>query len=494
MEVKTEQFPEVAKKGLQNAHAHAFLKSRALLIKTRRETALSTFPDAGAAQAYGAIIRGEAIARLPELLEEFEKNALANGAKVFWARNANDANQYIVNLAKERGIQYVTKGKSMVTEEIGLNEALEKNGVKAWETDLGEFIIQLLHRPPFHIVGPAINVPVEEVRDLFMEKINLKEPTLDPVQLGYAARIFLRDKFHRVDMGITGVNVAVAETGTIINVENEGNIRFSKSSPRTQISVMSLEKVVSTLEDALHLVRLLCRNCTGQKLSCYVSMDSSPKKGDEIDGPEELIIVIVDNGRSKIYEDKIAREAMRCIRCGACLSSCPVYRQIGGYAYGWAYSGPMGQVLNPLLLGLERTQDLYRATTLCGACKGVCPAGIDHPSLFLQYRAKDVLEEMTFRAKKRPGMERNFFRLWTWAVTRSWLWNWGVRMVRPFINREAHQGVLSKVKGPFKGWFRSRDLPAMAEKTFHDRWKEKEKAGSRRQKSETREQRLEGRR
>ena len=487
MEINTEHFSEVAREGLKNADAHAFLKLRAPMVKKRREMALSTFPDPAAAQAYGAVIREESIARLPELLEEFERNAITNGAKVFWARDANEANEYIVNLAKEREIQYVTKGKSMVTEEIGLNEALEKNGVKAWETDLGEFIIQLLHRPPFHIVGPAINVAIEEVRDLFMEKIDLKEPTLDPVQLGYAARIFLRDKFHRVDMGITGVNIAVAETGTIINVENEGNIRFTKSSPRTQVSVMSLEKVVPTMEDALHLVRLLCRNCTGQKLSCYISMDSGPKKSEEMDGPEELIIVIVDNGRSQIYRDEIAREAMRCIRCGACLNSCPIYREIGGYAYGWAYSGPMGQVLNPLLLGLERTQDLYRATTLCGSCKSVCPVGIDHPSLFLHYRAKDVSGDATLQAKKRPLMERIFFRLYTWAVTRRWLWNGGIRIVRPFLNKESHQGVLSNVKGlfgaPFKGWFRSRNLPAMAEKTFLDRWREMEITEGRKQKT-----------
>ncbi len=484
MEIKTEQFSEVAKKGLENAQSYAFLKLRANFVRTRRETALSTFPDPAAAQAYGAAIRREAIARLPELLEEFEKNAVANGARVFWARDAKEANEYIVHLAKERGIEYVTKGKSMVTEELGLNEALEKNGVKAWETDLGEFIIQLLHLPPFHIVGPAINIPVEKVRDLFLEKVNLKEPTSDPVQLGYAARLFLRDKFHRVRMGITGVNIAVAETGTLINVENEGNIRFSKSSPRTQISVMSLEKVVPTLEDALHLVRLLCRNCTGQKLSAYVSMDNRPKKNDEIDGPEELIIVMVDNGRSRIYQDRLARHAMRCIRCGACLNSCPVYRQIGGYPYGWAYSGPMGQILNPLLLGLERTQDLYRATTLCGACKAVCPTGIDHPSLFLQYRAKDVLGEETFQAKKRPRMERVFFWVWTWAVTRPWLWNGAPRMVRPLINKETHEGVLRRGRGPFEGWFRSRDLPAMAEKTFHDRWSEKERTEFRSQKSQ----------
>jgi L-lactate dehydrogenase complex protein LldF len=209
-------------------------------------------------------------------------------------------------------------------------------------------------------------------------------------------------------------------------------------------------------------------------------MDNSPKKSDEIDGPEELIIVVVDNGRSRIYQDKIAREAMRCIRCGACLNGCPVYRQIGGYAYGWVYSGPMGQVLNPLLLGLARTQDLYRATTLCGSCKSICPVGIDHPGLFLHYRAKDVLGDVALRAKKRPVMERIFFLLWMWAVTRYRLWNLGVRFVRPFINKEAHEEVLPQVGGLFEGWFRSRDLPAMAEKTFHDRWTEMQEAESRR--------------
>ena len=260
--------------------------------------------------------------------------------------------------------------------------------------------------------------------------------------------------------------------GPIINVENEGNIRFTKSSPPIQVSVMSLEKVVPTMKDALHLIRLLCRNCTGQKLSAYVSMDSGPKKKDEIDGPEELFIVIVDNGRSKIYQDLKARDALRCIRCAACLNICPVYGQIGGYAYGWAYSGPMGQILNPLLLGLDRTQDLYRATTLCGACKSVCPVGIDHPSMFLYYRAKDVLGDPYLKGKSVPGQKNIFSKPGCRRSTRSWLWNLGIRMARPLINKDAHDGVISKMKGPFQGWFRTRDLPAMAGKTFHDRWKE----------------------
>ena len=471
MEIKTDRFTELAKKELQNERSRLFLKLIPPVMKAKRDAGMGSLPDAPAAVACGAAIRAEALARLPELLEEFEKNARANGMKVVWTRGAKEANEFIKNLAQEKGIKYVTKGKSMVTEETALNELLEKEGIEVWETDLGEFIAQQLHRPPFHIVGPAINVPVEEVRDLFIRKIGLKEPTLDPIQLGYAARLFLRDKFHHVQMGITGVNMAVAETGTIINVENEGNIRFTKSSPPVQVSVMSLEKVIPTMKDALHMIRLLCRNCTGQRLSVYISMDSGPKKKDEVDGPEELYLVIVDNGRSKIYQDLKARDALRCIRCGVCLVACPVWRQVGGYAYGWAYSGPMGQVLDPLLLGLEKTQELYRASTLCGACKSFCPVGIDHPSLFLYYRAKDVLGDPEFKSVDRPWAERQFFKMWSWAASTPWAWNMGVRMARPIMNKDAQDGVVRKAKGPFGGWFRTRDIPAMAGDTFHDRWK-----------------------
>ncbi len=255
---------------------------------------------------------------------------------------------------------------------------------------MGEFITQLLKRPPFHIVGPAINIPAEQVRDIFMEKGVLDVPTTDPVQLGRAARRFLREKFRRVDMGITGVNMAVAETGTIINVENEGNIRFSKSSPRIQVSVMTIEKVVPTLGDAMHLLRVLCRSCTGQPITVYATLDNGPRRPGELDGPEELHVVILDNGRSKAFQDPVIREVLRCIRCGACLNACPVYGKIGGYPYGWAYSGPMGQVLNPALLGLASTSDLYGACTLCQKCKTICPAGVDHPKVLLYYRQKSV--------------------------------------------------------------------------------------------------------
>jgi L-lactate dehydrogenase complex protein LldF len=470
MQISTEKFTELAQQGVEKARARPFLKMVPHFLYQKREAGLATLPDAAAAQAYGAAIRSETLNRLPELLEGFEKNAIANGAKVFWARTAKEANEYIVTLARERGAKFVIKGKSMVTEEIGLNELLSKHGIEPWEADLGEFIIQQLHCPPFHIVGPAINIAVEEIRDLFMAKAIMKEPTLDPVELGWAARLFLREKFHRAELGVTGVNMAVAETGTIINLENEGNIRFAKSSPRTQVSVMTLEKVVPTMKDALHLIRLLSRNCSGQKISAYVSMDSGPKKEGEIDGPEELIIVIVDNGRSGIYQDPQARDALRCIRCAACLNICPVYRQIGGYAYGWVYSGPMGQVLMPLLLGLDKTQDLYRACTLCGACKSVCPAGIDHPDLMLYYRSMDRSADHPFHGKKRPWREMRFFQAWGMAVQRFWMWNFGIAMTRPFINKNSHNGVIREMKGAFSGWFRKRDFPRLAKETFHEKW------------------------
>jgi len=481
MQIKTEQFTEAAREALNDTYTRIFLDGMHQKVKERLKS-MMTFPDPSAALELGAAIRAEAVARLPVLLEEFEKNAAARGAKVIWARDAEEANQFIIDLARNNGVPYVTKGKSMVSEEIGLNDALVENGIDVFETDLGEFIIQQLDRPPFHIVGPAINIPIEEIRDIFLKNKIITNPTLDPVELGYAARRFLRDKFQRLEMGITGINIAVAETGTIINVENEGNIRFNKSSPRIQVSIMSLEKVVPTMKDAVHLLRLLCRNCTGQKLTAYVTMDSGPKAADEIDGPEQLYIVIVDNGRSDFYADLTAREVLRCIRCGACLGSCPVYTEIGGYPYGWAYSGPIGQVLNPLLLGLDKTGQLYRASTLCGNCKRVCPVGIDHPSLFLYFRSIDVAKDPAFKAGTRPWKESAFFTLWAWIINRFSRWNFFIKISRPFINPYTQNSALPKMSGPLAEWLKTRDFPPMPKKAFSERWKkmkQKQKEGER---------------
>ncbi len=475
MKIKTEQFMEIARKELTNSQSQTFLSLLPVVLGSMREMGMATYTDPAAASKYGASIRAETVARLPELLEELEKNLIANGVRVIWARDAEEANEAIVKIALDNDIKYVTKGKSMITEEMGTNDVLNRNGVEVFESDLGELIIQLLDRPPFHIVGPAINVPPEEIRDIFLEKGVMTEPTVDPTELGHAARAFMRDKFQHLEMGITGVNMAVAETGTIINVENEGNIRFTKSSPRIQVSVMSLEKVVPTLEDALYMLRLLCRNCTGQKMGVYITFDTGPKKPDEIDGPEELIVVIVDNGRSKQMANPELKGAFQCIRCGACLNRCPVYGKVGGYAYGWAYSGPIGQVLNPMLLGLDRTQDLFRATTDCGRCKEVCPSGVNHPRIFRYYRQQDVEGNPDLHSQKRPWQEQQFFKLWQWAVKNRKNWNRSISLMRPFINRGINSPGLRRFAKPLDNWMKSRDLPAVSGKTFHDRWKELEK-------------------
>lgn len=472
MEIKTKQFKAVAKQELNNPNSRIFLNLLPVVLSSLRQLAMESFPDPGAAHKLGGIIRAETISRLPELLEQFEKNAQKAGAIVFWATDAQAANEYILNLAKKNRVEYVTKGKSMVTEEMALNEALEKNGIKAYETDLGEFITQLLGRPPFHIVGPAANIPPDEIRDIFMEKAGLEKSTTDPVELGYAARLYLRDKFFRMKMGITGINFAVAQTGTIINVENEGNIRFNKSSPEIQVSVMTIEKVIPSMRDAMHLLRLVSRNCTGQHIGTYASMDTGPRKNDEVDGPDELHIIILDNGRSRIYQDLLTRQALHCIRCGGCLNICPVYGIIGGYPYGWVYSGPMGQLLTPILLGLSGCHDHIWACTGCGACKANCPAGIDHPKVLQYLRNLEVRGEKSLNAVPPPLTENMLYKAFAGIASNPMLWRMTSKIMRTVLNRGAANGRLSKGPGPMKTWLEGRDFPQMPEKTFHERWKE----------------------
>lgn len=469
MHNRVDKFMETARIEMKNELSQGFLSMLTFGAPIMRQIGMSSFPDPAAAEAYGRAIRAESIARLPDLLEEFEKNAQVRGAKVIWARDAAEANAAVLDIAKKRGIRFVTKGKSMVTEEIGLNEHLISHGVDVFETDLGEVITQMLSRPPFHIVGPALNVPPEEISAVFMKKGIIKEPTVNPVELGKAVREYMREKFKSLDMGIVGVNMAVAETGTIINVENEGNIRMNKSSPKTLVAIMSLEKVVPTMTDALHMVRILSRNCTGQKLTGYVSMDTGPKKSDELDGPEELFIIIVDNGRSEIYGDIKVREILKCIRCGACLNTCPIYAKIGGYPYGFSYSGPMGQILNPMLLGIENTGDLYRACTLCGACQKICPAGIDHPSVILEYRTRQINgKHQTLAAR----FEDTLATCASLAMSSRTLLNLATKSVRPLLNTRAQDGYLHDMPFVAKGWFSCRDLRAMPDKTFRDMWKD----------------------
>ena len=468
MKVNTENFIKVAEEELGNATSRTFLSFFLPVLSAVREAGLQTFTDVSSAIEKGKAIRKESVTKIGELLRAFEKNALANGTKIFWATDAEAANNYVIDLINKNNVPYVTKGKSMITEEIGLNDAIVANGTDVYETDLGEFIIQLLKRPPFHIIGPAINIPTEEIRDVFMEKAGMTEPTTDPVELGYAARVFLREKFHKMKIGITGVNMAIAETGSILNVENEGNIRLNKSSPDIQISIMSLEKIVATLEDALHMTRILCRNGTGQKLTGYVTIDSGPKKEDEIDGPSELHVIILDNGRSDIYENLKTREVLQCIRCGACINICPVFRQVGGYPYGWAYTGPIGKLLNPLFLGLEKTKDLYGACTLCKACESVCPAGIDHPEMMLYFRNMNAEKDPFLKGAGAGIKEQIIAKAASFAVKHSSIWDFAADVARKRINNITMNG---KEGTPLDGWLKHRDFPELPGESFKKRFK-----------------------
>ncbi len=462
MDVKTGSYVAEAKKELENPASRMFLDFFLPVLSAVREIGMGSFPDPAAALEQARAIRRRSVANLPVLLETFEKNAVKAGAKVFWAENAHAANMYIRDLVNRHDIPYVTKGKSMITEELGLNEVLEKNGTEVFETDLGEFIIQLLEKPPFHIIGPAINIPTEDISRIFMEKAGMKNPSADPVVLGQAAREFLRDKFRRMRLGITGVNMAVAGTGSIINVENEGNIRFNKSAPGIQVSVMSLEKVVESLDEAMHMLRILCRNGTGQKLTSYVTVDTGPRKPDEIDGPEELHIVVLDNGRSRIYENPKTREVLQCIRCGACINICPVFRKVGGYPYGWAYTGPIGKLLNPLLLGLDRTRDLYGACTLCKACKTVCPAGVDHPAMILYFRNRDMARDPLLKGEGATFAERFLARSAAFAASRPRVWNTAARMAGILASRLGHSHPAARA------WTLKRSFPSFPYKTYRD--------------------------
>jgi L-lactate dehydrogenase complex protein LldF len=390
MDLSPRHFREQSERACHDATLRAVLDHATRYFQAKRGAALELFADRETHFARARSVRLAALSRLPELLEELERNAMAAGTRVHWAADAAEAREIITGIAKGCNARVVVKGKSMVTEEIALNPALEAAGIEVWETDLGEFIVQLAGEPPSHIIAPAIHKSRTEVAELFREKLGLAD--LDNgasiPELTMLARQALREKFLAADLGVTGVNMAVAATGSVILVENEGNIRMSTTCPPVHVAVMSLEKIVATLEDAADVLRVLPRSATGQKMSSYVSVLTGPRRANESDGARQMHLVILDNGRSEVLADPILREALLCFRCGACLNSCPVYQTIGGHAYGSVYSGPIGALLSSLLLPPEDTRDLPFGCTLCGACKKTCPLGIDHPKLMLTLRQR----------------------------------------------------------------------------------------------------------
>ncbi len=402
-----------------------------------------------------------ALSRLPQLLEQAEANLTANGAHVLWAEDGDEANRLVLEIARRHGAQSVVKSKSMVSEEIGLNHALEGQGIEVIETDLGEYIIQLAHETPSHIVAPVIHKSLASIRDLFIQQLEMP-PTDDAGVMARFARQVLRAKFIAADMGITGGNFVIAETRTVCLVTNEGNGRLVTSLPRIHIAIVGIEKIVETLADYATLTQILPRSATGQSLAVYTHMYNGPRRSGETDGPEEMYVIFVDNGRSEIYGTKYA-EVLTCIRCGACMNACPVYRSTGGHAYGWVYPGPVGAVLTPLLNGLENARPLPHASSLCGACKQVCPVDIDLPRMLLDLR------DDLFQQGHAEGIWKWGLKLWALGNQSPLLFELGGRAARTLTGGRAPR----KLPGPLRGWSKFRDFPPFAKKSFRQQWRER---------------------
>ena len=386
MSKSAHDFGQASAKALGDRQSRAILHKAIGHIRVLRQRSVNAMPDFSERQARAVAVRDKTLARLPDLLEALEAKVAAAGGQVHFAETADSASALITGLLADRGVRLVVKGKSMVSEEIGLNDALAAAGIEAVETDLGEYIIQLAGQRPSHILAPALHVSKEQVSELFARKFG--RTSTDIPEMTRIARDSLRQKFMAADAGITGCNIAIAETGTVTVLENEGNIRLSASCPPIHVAVMTLEKVVETLADAAVVLDILPPSATGQTLPVHLSFFTGARREGERDGPKEMHLVIVDNGRSEILADPVLRSILRCIRCGACLNVCPVYQSVGGHAYGTVYPGPMGSVLSPLLKDNPGDPRQPFACTHCAACAEACPAGIDHPALLQELRRR----------------------------------------------------------------------------------------------------------
>jgi L-lactate dehydrogenase complex protein LldF len=416
--------------------------------------------DADRWRDWGRDVKTHVLTNLPRYLEQAEASLATNGATVHWAETAADALTALRGIVRARDVKTVIKGKSMLTEELGVNEHLEKLGVHVREGDLGEYIVQLLGEPPTHIVGPAIHKTLEDCQRLFHETLGTPLDG-DPDTLARAAREALRAEFLAADMGISGANFLAADTGTVALIENEGNIRFATSLPKVHVAFVGIEKLVPRLEDVAGFVQLTTRASTGQPIGNYVSLIQGPRRADEVDGPEEVHVILVDNGRTRLLADEAAWEALRCVRCGACLNICPVYRQTGGHPYGWTYSGPIGAIIAPALLGLEEAMPLPYASSLCGACADVCPVRIPIPDLLVHWREKAV------EAGLAPTVEAVGLAAFTVAAEHRGLYDLGAAMLRHLPWQMGGRAL--PVVG---GWMQERAAPRPSPKSFSAMWKE----------------------
>ena len=405
-------------------------------------------------------VKTHTLTNLDRYLEEAERSLEAHGVRVHWAETAADALTALRGIVREHDVRTVVKAKSMLTEELGVNEHLERLNVHVRETDLGEYIVQIMGEPPSHIVAPVMHLSLDDCRRLFHERLGTPLDG-DPKELVAAARAALREEFLAADLGISGGNFLVAETGTVALIENEGNIRLSTSLPRVHVAFVGIEKLIPRFEDLAGFIQLTARAATGQPIGNYVSLIQGPRREGEVDGPEEVHVVFVDNGRTRLLADEAAWEALRCVRCGACLNICPVYRQTGGHAYGWTYSGPIGAIIAPGILGLEEAMPLPFASSLCGACADVCPVRIPIPELLVHWRERAVEEGLT------PLTERVGLEAYTRIARHPLLFRAGGALLRrtPWDLGGTALPVLG-------GWAQERMVPEPSPKSFQALWKE----------------------
>ncbi len=464
-------FPEAARAALADEGLHTALARLKSGFQQKRAQAFATLPDAEALREAGRAIRDHALSRLDELLVKFESKVQAAGGKVHWARDGREARAIITAILKEAGATRVTKGKSMIAEEVELNPHLEANGITPIETDLGEYIVQLRHEPPSHLIAPAFHLSGSDVAATFREVHKTLDPTrkLDRPALVAEARAMLRPRFLEADAGITGANFLVAETGSAIIVTNEGNGDLTRLLPRTHIVLTSIEKMVPTLDDAAVLLRLLTRSATGQEISAYVTLANGPKRMGDADGPENFHVVLLDNGRSTLLGGP-ACDVLRCIRCGACLNHCPVYGAIGGHAYGAVYAGPIGAALDPALLGIKAAHHLPNASSFCGRCDSICPVKIPLTRIMRHWR------DVEFAQGIAPPASILGLKLWSALALRPALYNWATAAAARVLRLMAGGKPKFTSLPVFRGWFAARDLPVPARESFQARWRRSERA------------------
>ena len=464
------RFKDNAKEALANPRIQKAMQSTGPGFVGKRAAARANVPEFDDIRDAARELKNHTLAHLDLYLEEYEAKVAESGGHVHWAETSADMQRIVLDICQSVGAKTVNKGKTMISEEAGINDFLEQHDIKPVETDLGEYIIQLRGETPSHIIAPAIHVTVDEVRDLFHETHthlpegrNLQE--LDKMLT--EARTVLRQKYFEAEVGITGANMLIAETGQSVIVTNEGNGDLSQSLPRVHIVLASLEKIVPTLDDAATVLRVLARSATGQQSSVYTTFSSGPRRDADPDGPQEYHVVLLDNGRSNLLGSEF-QDMLRCIRCGACMNHCPVYKAVGGHAYGWVYPGPMGAVLTPSLIGVEQGGQLPNASTFCGRCEAVCPMRIPLPRMMRAYRAQEFEKGLT------PGTARRGLAVWRWLATRP-------RAYRTFsglMNRTL--GWLGRWRGNFAwlplaaGWTDHRDMPAPEKGgTFQSQWAKK---------------------